>query len=143
MFAFLSSTESFYSKSYIVVKFLTLSSLTFFCYTGNPKIYFFVQLKSWVSSLKLPRGLLHGMDVDGVPIDTSSFGPAFIKYNTGGAVTFSEIRRMGLGFDAIWKPGDAVLEGYDGDFRGVYINVELRDGEFRQYGVLPLNLFDL
>jgi len=99
-------------------------------------------LKSWVPSLKLPRGLLHGMDVDGVPIDTTSFGPAYIKYNTGGAMTFSEMRRMGLGLDSIWKPGDAVLEGYDGDFRGVHINVELKDGVFRQYGVLPLNLFD-
>jgi len=82
------------------------------------------------------------MDQDGVPIDPTTLGSVYIKYNTGGLLTFSEMRKSGLGFDAIWKPGDAMLETYDGDFRGVYLNVELRDGVFRQFGVLPLNLFD-
>ena len=27
-----------------------------------------------------------------------------------------------------------------GDFRGVYLNVDLQDGQFRQYAVLPLDL---
>ena len=31
-------------------------------------------LKKWVGALQLPRGELHGMDVDGVPIDMSDFG---------------------------------------------------------------------
>lgn len=98
-------------------------------------------LKSYVTSLALPRGMLHGMDVDGVPIPIEDLGSVYIKYSTGGAMTFTEIRRSGRGFDALWKPGDALLETYDGDFRGIYLNVELKDGEFRQFGVLPTDLF--
>ena len=33
------------------------------------------------------------------------------------------------GFDALWIPGDAMLEGYDGEYRGVYLNAELQDDE--------------
>lgn len=95
-------------------------------------------LKSYVSSLELPRGLLHGMDKDGVPLDIS--GGVYIKYNTGGSLTFSEIRKSGLGFDALWKPGDALLETYDGSYRGVYFQVELEDNVFRQY-LVPLDTF--
>jgi Domain of unknown function (DUF1824). len=98
-------------------------------------------LKTWVPALGLPRGLLHGMDVDGEPIAPEELGSVYVKYNTGGCMTFTEMRKTGLGFDALWKPGDAVLEMYDGDFRGVYLNVELNDGEFRQFGVLPTDLF--
>lgn len=98
-------------------------------------------LKTWVPALGLPRGLLHGMDVDGKPIAPEDLGSVYVKYNTGGCMTFTEMRRTGRGFDALWKPGDAVLEMYDGDFRGVYLNVELNDGEFRQFGVLPTDLF--
>ncbi|KAL7456291.1 hypothetical protein ACHAWC_010780 [Mediolabrus comicus] len=98
-------------------------------------------LKSWVSELDLPRGMLHGMDVDGVPIPVEELGSVYVKYSTGGAMTFSEMRKSGRGFDALWRPGDALLETYDGDFRGVYLNVELSDGVFRQFGVLPTDLF--
>jgi hypothetical protein len=98
-------------------------------------------LKSWVTTLSLPRGMLHGMDVDGVPIPVEELGAVYIKYSTGGAMTFSEIRKSKRGFDALWKPGDALLEMYDGDFRGVYLNVELNDGVFRQFGLLPTDLF--
>ena len=51
-------------------------------------------LKSWVTNLDLPRGLLHGADVAGVPIDTATFGRAFIKYNTGGAMSWKEWERI-------------------------------------------------
>jgi len=95
-------------------------------------------LKAWVTTLGLPRGLLHGMDKDGVPIDLS--GGVYIKYNSGGVYTFADIRRSGLGFDALWKPGDALLEPYDGTYRGVYFQVELQDDEFRQY-LVPLDIF--
>lgn len=95
-------------------------------------------LKSWVSNLDLPRGLLHGMDKDGVPLEFD--GPVYIKYNSGGVYTFSDIRKSQMGFDSLWKPGDAMLEQYDGNFRGVYFQVELADGEFRQY-LVPLDLF--
>ena len=96
-------------------------------------------LKSWVEALSLPRGLLHGLDVDGEPIEI--LGSVYLKYNTGGCMTFSEMRKTGKGFDALWRPGDVVLETYDGDFRGIYFNLELDDGEFRQFGVLPTDLF--
>jgi len=99
-------------------------------------------LKSWVNSIALPRGMLHGMDVDGVPIPVEELGAVYVKYSTGGAMTFGEMRRSGRGFDALWRPGDALLESYDGDFRGVYLNVELEmDGVFRQFGLLPTDLF--
>ena len=96
-------------------------------------------LKSWVTNLELPRGLLHGMDEDGVPLELN--GCVYIKYNSGGVYTFADIRKSQMGFNALWKPGDAMLEEYDGDYRGVYFQVELSDGEFRQY-LLPLDLFD-
>tara|TARA_B100000513_G_scaffold182207_1_gene101586 strand:+ start:323 stop:1462 length:1140 start_codon:yes stop_codon:yes gene_type:complete len=87
-------------------------------------------LKGWVSALALPRGLLHGMDDgQGRPIDTSSFGAIFIKY-------------VSRPSDAD-PPGTAFLSAYmDGEVRGVYFNPELGDGDFRQYGALPLGLFD-
>jgi len=97
-------------------------------------------LKSWVTNLQLPRGLLHGMDKDGVPIEME--GGVYIKYNTGGSATFADIRRSGVGFDALWKPGDALIEPYDGTYRGVYFQVELADGEFRQF-LVPLDTFVL
>lgn len=93
-------------------------------------------LKAWVTGLGLPRGLLHGMDKEGVPIDLS--GGVYIKYNSGGVYTFEDIRKSGLGFDALWKPGDALLEPYDGTYRGVYFQVELQDEEFRQF-LVPLD----
>ena len=96
-------------------------------------------LKSWVTNLEVPRGLLHGMDVDGVPIEFK--GGVYIKYNSGGVYTFADIRKSQMGFNAIWKPGDAMLEEYDGTYRGVYFQVELSDGAFRQY-LLPLDIFD-
>lgn len=98
-------------------------------------------LRCWVTALGLPRGMLHGMDVDGVPIAPEELGSVYVKFSTGGAMTFSEMRKSGLGFDSLWRPGDALLEPYDGDFRGVYLNVELSDGVFRQFGVLPTDLF--
>lgn len=96
-------------------------------------------LKSWVNALQLPRGLLHGMDKDGVPLELE--GGVYIKYNSGGVYTFADIRKSQMGFDALWKPGDALLEPYDGTYRGVYFQVELVDGEFRQY-LVPLDTFE-
>jgi Domain of unknown function (DUF1824) len=98
-----------------------------------------VALKTWVTNLELPRGLLHGMDEDGVPLELN--GSVYIKYNSGGVYTFADIRKSQMGFNALWKPGDAMLEAYDGNYRGVYFQVELSDGNFRQY-LLPLDLFD-
>jgi hypothetical protein len=63
-------------------------------------------LQTWVTQLQLPRGLLHGMDTDGVPIQLE--GGVYIKYNSGGVYTFADIRKSNMGFDALWKPGMCV-----------------------------------
>lgn len=97
-------------------------------------------LKQWVTTLQLPRGLLHGMDKDGVPLEFNNVG-VYIKYNSGGVFTFADIRKSGLGFDSLWKPGDAMLEEYDGSYRGVYFQVQLQDGVFRQF-LVPMDLLD-
>ena len=78
-----------------------------------------VALKAWTADLGLPRGRLHGLDVDGEPVDPPA-GPVFIKYNS--------------------DSGDAFLSGYGGEYRGVLFTPELGDGAFRQYGYLPLDL---
>jgi hypothetical protein len=78
-------------------------------------------LKSWTSELGLPRGKLHGMDRDGVPIDPPK-GAVFIKYNS--------------------LSGDAYISGYGGDYRGVLFTPELADAAFRQYGYLPLDVLN-
>uniref|UniRef100_A0A6S9JC07 Uncharacterized protein n=1 Tax=Heterosigma akashiwo TaxID=2829 RepID=A0A6S9JC07_HETAK len=96
-------------------------------------------LKSWVGTMKLPRGRLHGMDIDGVPNPPK--GPVYIKYSSGEVLTFTDLRQRGMSLMDVWKPGDAVVDEYAGEYRGVYLNVELEDKEFRQFGVLPLGLF--
>lgn len=85
-------------------------------------------LKAWVTALGLPKGPLHGMDKDGVPLDMRDFGAVYIKYNSCPS-------------NSVDPPGSALLSGYTGDFRGVYFSPVLPDGLFRQYAVLPLNLF--
>ena len=87
-------------------------------------------LKAWVTALGLPKGTLHGMDRDGVPLDMTTFGAVYIKYSS---------QSLSPGD----PPGTAILSGYGGDFRGVYFNPQLPDGAFRQYAVLPLGLFEL
>ena len=49
-------------------------------------------LKAWVEGLRLPRGRLHGMDRNGVPLDMTSFGPVYIKYNSGGGSAGGTLR---------------------------------------------------
>lgn len=84
-------------------------------------------LKAWVTCLDLPKGPIHGMDIDGVPIDMSNFGAVYIKYNSLSSAQDPQ--------------GSAQLSGYKGDVRGVYFSPMLPDGIFRQYAVLPLDLF--
>ncbi|ABO98549.1 predicted protein [Ostreococcus lucimarinus CCE9901] len=76
-------------------------------------------LKTWTAELGLPKGKLHGMDKDGIPVDPPK-GAVFIKYNS--------------------LSGDAYISGYGGTFRGVLFTPELDDGAFRQYGYLPLDV---
>lgn len=77
-------------------------------------------LKAWVSDLGLPKGKLFGMDVNGVP--TPPKGLVFIKYNS--------------------DDGDAIISDYDGNYRGVILTTELTNGGFRQFGHLPLGLYE-
>ncbi len=77
-------------------------------------------LKAWTGALGLPRRLLHGLDTQGVPVALE--GPVFIKYNSAS--------------------GDAFASGYGGDARGVLFTPGLPDGAFRQYGYLPLAMFE-
>mmetsp|Transcript_13615 Transcript_13615/g.49493 ORF Transcript_13615/g.49493 Transcript_13615/m.49493 type:complete len:250 (+) Transcript_13615:39-788(+) len=79
-------------------------------------------LKSWTYNLGLPKGLLHGMDNNGVPVPLA--GPVFIKYNS--------------------ISGDANVSGYAGPCRGVVFSPTLVDAVgFRQYAYLPLGLFEV
>ena len=40
-------------------------------------------LPSWVTNnLVLPRGMLHGMDIDGDPIPIEELGSVYVKYST-------------------------------------------------------------
>jgi len=83
-------------------------------------------LKGYVGYNSLPRGLLHGMDVDGVPVDIK--GAVYIRYCSG---------------RGMWQPGDAKVDKYDGEYEGVYVNVDFGKGDNRQWGVMPLDLFSV
>ncbi|GMI18790.1 hypothetical protein TrLO_g13324 [Triparma laevis f. longispina] len=101
-------------------------------------------LKRWTEELELRKGLLIGLDENGVAVDTRKWSGIYIKYSTGGAATFSQLRSLNRGFLGLHKPGDALCESYDGEWRGVYFSVELEGLEdgWRQWGVLPEGLFD-
>ena len=58
-------------------------------------------LKAWVTALDLPKGPLHGMDKDGEPLDMSTFGSVYIKYNSRP--------------NSDDPPGTSLLSGYNGD----------------------------
>jgi hypothetical protein len=75
-------------------------------------------LKAWTAELALPKGKLFGMDIGGVPIPPPP-GAVYIKYNS--------------------DTGDARISKYSGDYRGVLFSPQLPDGNFRQFGHLPLN----
>ena len=78
-------------------------------------------LKIWTEELNLPKGKLHGLDMDGIPKPIPSEA-VFIKYNS--------------------LSGDAFCSEYHGEFRGVLFTPVLNDGVFRQFGYLDLSLFD-
>eukprot|EP00966_Prymnesium_polylepis_P172208 3981921-Prymnesium_polylepis.1 len=59
-------------------------------------------LKAWVGSLGLPRGVLHGMDRDGVPLDSAPRAPKPLGRRTvaGGGVR----RAPGAPFFSLTSP---------------------------------------
>lgn len=81
-------------------------------------------LKQWVTGLEISRGVLRAVDEAGaeVPPDTYNGQPVYIKYSS----------KTG---------GDAYMKPYGGGNRGVLFQPMLKDGEFRQYGDLPLATF--
>ena len=76
-------------------------------------------LKAWTYTLGLPRGKLHGMPAAGT---SAANAPLSIRYSSG--------------------DGGAHASGYGGDYRGVLLSPALQDSGFRQYGYLPLTLFE-
>ena len=76
-------------------------------------------LKVWVAALGLPKGLLHGMDRQGVAVKVE--GGVYVKYHSGS--------------------GDAVMSGYDGKSVGVLVTPAFASGDFLQVGYFPLTLF--
>ncbi|KAL1496513.1 hypothetical protein AB1Y20_016467 [Prymnesium parvum] len=75
-------------------------------------------LRQWTSALSLPRAPVRG--------DVAEGGAAYLKYDSRPAA----------------GPAAARLSAYAGGYRGVYFHPELPDGLFRQYAVLPLELFE-
>jgi hypothetical protein len=78
-------------------------------------------LQAWVADLGLPKGKLFGMDIEGTAIEPPQ-GAVYIKYNS--------------------DSGDAFINAYAGSYRGVLFTPDLMDGNFRQFGHLPLGLID-
>jgi len=79
-------------------------------------------LRAWVSGLSLPKGVLRAVDENGleVPLDKWNDQAVYIKYNSS-------------------DRGDAYMKPYNGGYVGCIFQPKLADGEFRQYGDLPLN----
>jgi hypothetical protein len=104
-------------------------------------------LKAWTRALGLPRGKLHGVADSGalfltLPPPPSPYAnapppppppppkaddtPLIIKYSSSSAA----------------GGGDAHACPYGGEYRGVLLTPVLADAAVRQYGYLPLRLFD-
>jgi len=81
-------------------------------------------LKEWVSGLSLPRGVLRAVDESNseVPISSWDHQPVYIKYNSS-------------------ENGNAYMKPYEGGYSGCIFQPSLPDGEFRQFGDLPLRVF--
>ena len=83
-------------------------------------------LKSWVTGLSLPRGVLRAIDEktgDEASIDDWKDRPVYIKYNST-------------------DNGNAYMKTYDGGNVGVIFQPKLKqDDTFYQFGDFPLTLF--
>lgn len=98
--------------------FLVLGCATGICGPNSAKCI--ESLKAYTAALALPRGLLKGLDQDGVPIEIST--PCFVKYNS--------------------VSGDAFVSPYTGNYEGTLLTpTVLNCTDFFQFGYLPLTLF--
>lgn len=82
-------------------------------------------LKSWVTGLNLARGILNAYDIEGNEIQPLSLSEqtVYVKYNST-------------------NNGDAYMKDFAGDSTGVIFQA-IVDGDFYQFGDLPLFLFPL
>ena len=92
-------------------------------------------LQSWIPSLSLTRGLLLAYDDDenNTQMTINDFNDnqaVYIKYYATDAGETGDI-----------LAGDAYMKPYRGDNIGVIFQPKLKDGEFRQYGDFPLDIF--
>lgn len=100
-------------------------------------------LKSWVSGLGLPKGMLHAVDENNQRLQLETTAdmlsrfqsiPVYIKYNSseggqGGNTTTS-------------AGGDAYIKPFEGSFTGVIFQPKiLSDDNFYQFGNLPSAIF--
>lgn len=98
-------------------------SLGIMCETGSLAIQ---TLKAWVQGLNLSHGELHCVSDAGASIPAISLqeSPVYIKYNSS-------------------DPHNAYMKPYKSEgFIGVIFQPVLADGEFRQFGDLPLKLYN-
>lgn len=89
-------------------------------------------LRSWQRQLGLPQPALRMLDstgdsmsapmCDAAAIGESASAPAYLKFNS--------------------MSGSNLLKSHEGPFRGVIITANLNEGSVRQFGGLPLVLFD-
>ena len=104
-------------------------------------------LKAWTSALGLPRRLLHGMDTAGVPVPMEGCVAVAcmlrcLRLFTRAAFPYSRALFRAVFIKYNSASGDAFASPYGGDARGVLFTPGLPDGAFRQYGYLPLRLFE-
>jgi hypothetical protein len=95
--------------------------LGFLCDTGADAL---TGLRLWVEGLGLARGSLRAYDDLNEEVDHQRFEqhPVYVKYNSS-------------------DYGNAYMKAYSGNFTGGVFQPKLKDGEFRQYGNLPLGVF--
>ena len=81
-------------------------------------------LKRWVEGLSLVKGVLRAVDENNIEVGLERWDdvPVYIKYNST-------------------EGGDAYMKPYEGGYGGIIFQPKLEDGEFRQYGDIPLSVY--
>jgi hypothetical protein len=82
-------------------------------------------LRAWITNLAVPRGVLRAVDENNNEVNLNDWDEVsvYVKYNSS-------------------DNGDAYMKPYKGEYFGVLFQPLLTDGEFRQYGDLPLSTFE-
>jgi hypothetical protein len=108
-------------------------------------------LKAWTRALGLPRGKLHGVIADGLnatlgappapPSPYANTPPPPAEPSTPPKAAEEAACPLIIKYGSA-AGGDAHGCAYGGDYRGVLLTPVLADAAVRQYGYLPLRLFD-